>query len=91
MTTSMTAGQEQSGQEQFDVSVFDRDDLSFDVVRNDEEQYSIWPEGREIPAGWEPAGFRGLRGDCLAHIDRVWTDMRPASVRRWLESAENGG
>jgi MbtH protein len=70
------------------VSVFDRTDVEFDVVRNSEEQYSIWPCGWDMPAGWEQAGFRGLREPCLAHIEEVWVDMRPASVRRWMESQE---
>jgi MbtH protein len=54
---------------------------SFVVVRNDEEQYSIWPAGREIPAGWQDAGFTGAKAACLAHVDEVWTDMRPRSLR----------
>ncbi|MFG2058174.1 MbtH family protein [Micromonospora sp. NPDC048930] len=53
----------------------------FVVVRNDEEQYSIWPADRELPAGWHDAGFTGARADCLAHVDEVWTDMRPRSLR----------
>ncbi len=52
------------------------------VVINDEEQYSIWPQGREIPAGWRAEGTQGSREDCLEHIDRTWTDMRPLSVRK---------
>lgn len=51
------------------------------VVRNDEEQYSIWPAGRELPAGWHDAGFTGSQADCLSHVDEVWTDMRPKSLR----------
>ncbi|MFE5328302.1 MbtH family protein [Embleya sp. NPDC056575] len=51
------------------------------VVINDEEQYSVWATDRDIPAGWRPEGFTGPREDCLAHIDKVWTDMRPRSVR----------
>ncbi|MDE9376527.1 MbtH family NRPS accessory protein, partial [Pseudomonas aeruginosa] len=31
---------------------FDRDDIQFQVVVNHEEQYSIWPEYKEIPQGW---------------------------------------
>ncbi|GGP01715.1 MbtH family NRPS accessory protein [Nonomuraea glycinis] len=54
----------------------------FVVVINHEEQYSIWPAGREIPTGWREAGVEGGRSDCLAHIARVWTDLRPLSVRR---------
>ncbi|MDH2389206.1 MULTISPECIES: MbtH family protein [Streptomyces] len=53
----------------------------FVVVLNGEEQYSIWAEGRELPAGWREAGFSGTRQECLAHVDDVWTDMRPLSAR----------
>ncbi|MBB5780238.1 MbtH family protein [Nonomuraea jabiensis] len=54
----------------------------FVVVINHEEQYSIWPAGREIPTGWREAGAEGGKSDCLAHIAQVWTDLRPLSVRR---------
>ena len=54
------------------------------VVVNDEEQYSIWPAERELPAGWRRDGFTGSEEECLAHIDEAWTDMRPASLRRWM-------
>ncbi|MEW1643774.1 MULTISPECIES: MbtH family protein [unclassified Streptomyces] len=53
----------------------------FSVVVNDEEQYSIWPADRPLPEGWREAGHAGTRAECLAHIDEVWTDMRPRSVR----------
>ncbi|GAA2649746.1 MbtH family protein [Streptomyces aculeolatus] len=65
------------------------DDRQYDVVVNDEEQYSIWFAGRDLPPGWSRAGHTGTRQDCLDHIDRVWTDIRPLSVRRGLE--ETGG
>jgi MbtH protein len=58
------------------------DDVSFRVVRNDEEQYSVWPADRDLPPGWSATGFAGGRDECLAHVEQVWTDMRPASVRR---------
>ena len=51
------------------------------VVVNDEEQYSVWPAGRELPAGWTREGTVGSKEECLDHIERVWTDMRPKSVR----------
>jgi len=54
----------------------------FDVVINDEGQYSIWRVGREVPAGWGATGKRGTEEDCLAYIDEHWTDMRPLSLRR---------
>jgi MbtH protein len=59
-------------------------DRQYLVVRNDEEQYSLWDAGQQPPAGWIPAGFSGTRTECLAHIERVWTDMLPRSVREGL-------
>ena len=56
--------------------------MSHLVVLNDEEQYSLWPAGRPLPPGWRAEGFEGEHEDCLAHIERVWTDMRPLSTRR---------
>ncbi|MER5480860.1 MbtH family NRPS accessory protein [Streptomyces sp. NPDC002734] len=53
----------------------------YQVVVNVEEQYSLWRDGRELPAGWRGAGFAGTKEECLAHIDEVWTDMRPLSAR----------
>lgn len=65
------------------------DDTTFDVVMNDEEQYSIWPSYKPIPAGWRGVGKQGKRAECLAYIDEVWTDMRPLSLRKALaEEAE---
>lgn len=60
------------------------DSEQYVVVRNDEEQYSIWWSTREPPAGWHVAGPTASKEECLAYIDRVWTDMRPLSLRRWL-------
>ncbi|MGM1058995.1 MbtH family protein [Saccharothrix sp. Mg75] len=51
------------------------------VVVNDEEQYSIWPRERPLPAGWSAEGTRGPEEDCIEHIERVWVDMRPRSLR----------
>ena len=61
------------------------DDRTYLVVRNHEEQYSIWLADRELPPGWDAVGFSGSKPDCLAHINEVWTDMRPLSLRRRME------
>jgi MbtH protein len=64
----------------------------FRVVVNDEEQYSIWPSDRDLPAGWQAAGHVGSdsEADCLGHIDEVWTDMRPLSLRRTMAADRIG-
>ena len=66
-------------------SIFDDDDALFEVVVNHEEQYSIWPVGREVPAGWRTVGKQGKKAECLAYIDEVWTDMRPLSLRQKMD------
>jgi MbtH protein len=57
------------------------DRTTYKVVVNHEERYSIWPADRDLPPGWKEAGKTGTKDECLAHIEEVWTDMRPLSVR----------
>ena len=64
------------------------DEEIYRVVLNHEEQYSIWPDWRENPAGWRDAGKKGPKQECLAWIDEVWTDMRPLSLRKKMDAAE---
>jgi MbtH protein len=66
-------------------SIFDDEEASFNVVVNHEEQYSIWPAGREIPLGWRAVGKSGKKKECLAYIEEVWTDMRPLSLRKKMD------
>jgi MbtH protein len=54
---------------------------TYQVVVNGEEQYSVWPAGRDVPAGWRADGPEGTEDECVAYIERVWTDMRPLSLR----------
>lgn len=63
----------------------DEDKTIYKVVVNHEEQYSIWPEYKENPLGWNDAGKVGPKAECLAHIKEVWTDMRPLSLRQRME------
>ncbi|MCI0667952.1 MAG: MbtH family NRPS accessory protein [Methylococcaceae bacterium] len=62
------------------------DDTVYRVVVNHEEQYSIWPDYREIPNGWKAEGISGSKSQCLDYINEVWTDMRPLSLRRHMEA-----
>jgi MbtH protein len=65
----------------------DEDATTYQVVVNDEEQYSIWPADREVPGGWRSVGPKGKKAECLAYVESVWTDMRPLSLRRRAERA----
>lgn len=63
----------------------------YKVVVNHEEQYSIWPAYRDVPAGWREVGKSGPKDECLAHIKEVWTDMRPLSLRKKMDAAAKQG
>jgi MbtH protein len=60
-------------------------ETTYKVVLNHEEQYSIWAADQPVPAGWRDEGYAGSKDECLAHIERVWTDMRPLSLRLAME------
>lgn len=62
----------------------DQPEEQYDVVINDEEQYSIWPVRLAVPDGWRAVGFRGPKQECLDYVDKVWTDMRPLSLRQHM-------
>ena len=62
------------------------DDATYVVLRNDEDQYSLWPAGHEVPQGWQAVGKEGSREECSAYVDEVWTDMRPRSLRERMDS-----
>jgi MbtH protein len=63
------------------------------VLLNHEEQYSLWPKHKLVPAGWRLAGKEGSKEECSAFVDEVWTDMRPLSLRRQMDAQgeEPGG
>ena len=62
------------------------DNTIYHVVVNHEEQYSIWPADQECPKGWTVVGEAAPKQDCLSHIGKVWTDMRPLSLRKKMEA-----
>ncbi|HVK94671.1 MAG TPA: MbtH family NRPS accessory protein [Noviherbaspirillum sp.] len=61
----------------------------YEVVSNDEEQYSIWLADKPLPLGWKKAGKQGSKEQCLAYIREVWTDMRPLSLRNQMAATSN--
>ena len=70
------------------MSADERDDTTtYKVVRNQEDQYSIWPVDRENPLGWTEVGKSGRKDECLAYLKDVWTDMQPLSIRSRAESS----
>jgi MbtH protein len=61
------------------------DETIYLVVVN---QYSIWPKWKqELPLGWKSVGKEGIKTECLAYIEEVWTDMRPLSLRQAMQES----
>ena len=67
-------------------SPFEENDGIYRVLRNEEEQYSLWPATVDVPPGWQVALDGANRQDCLAFIEENWTDMRPGSLRSAMAS-----
>ena len=63
-------------------------EVLYHVVKNHEEQYSIWPIYKPIPVGWNVVGEAKTKVDCLAYIKEVWLDMRPLSLRKEMDAVE---
>nr|WP_308429794.1 MbtH family NRPS accessory protein [Streptomyces ruber] len=64
---------------------FEADDAAYVVLVNAEGQYSLWPAATDVPGGWTVDHPRDSRRACLEHVERTWTDMRPASLVRAME------
>ncbi|HXL89164.1 MAG TPA: MbtH family NRPS accessory protein [Streptosporangiaceae bacterium] len=62
------------------------DEVTYEVLRNDEDQYSLWLAGHDVPAGWYQVGKQGTKDECSVYVDEVWTDMRPRSLRERMDT-----
>lgn len=72
------------------TSCFDREDETFIVLINQEQQYSIWPNWKAIPGGWQAvSGVEGDKATVQSYINEHWADMRPASLRKWMQAQSN--
>lgn len=62
------------------MNPFDDPDASYLVLKNDEDQHSLWPETIDVPAGWKIVFGPDKRQPCLGYIEENWVDMRPKSL-----------
>ena len=58
------------------------------VLKNCEEQYSLWPDYKEVPPAWKKVFGPKPKEDCLKYVKENWTDMRPLSLRKKMEAQE---
>ncbi|MER5438801.1 MbtH family protein [Streptomyces sp. NPDC002790] len=59
---------------------FESPDANYVVLVNDENQHSLWPVFVDVPDGWQTVFGEAAREECLAYIEKSWTDMRPKSL-----------
>ena len=52
----------------------EEDTRTFKVLVDRKKRYQIWPIRKQNPVGWVEEGKCGLKKDCLAYIEEVWTD-----------------
>ncbi len=45
--------------------------MSYVVIINQEEEYSIWPVAHELPLGWKAIDKQGTRYECANYIQAV--------------------
>ena len=55
------------------------------VLVNDEGQHSLWPAFADVPGGWQVVFGAAGREECLAYVEKSWTDQRPKSLVAALE------
>ncbi len=58
------------------LNPFDDTRYQFFALRNSVGQYSIWPDFRDIPAGWETVHGPDNREACLSYVENIWNDLR---------------
>lgn len=68
---------------------FEDETATFLVLINAEGQHSLWPQFAAIPEGWTTVLPSASRQECLDYVNEHWTDMRPASLVRAMDSAGN--
>ncbi|MGO1056273.1 MbtH family protein [Crossiella sp. CA198] len=66
------------------MNPFDDQDGAFFALRNDEDQYSLWPVVIPVPDGWTVV-CEGAKQACADYIDIHWTDLRPRSLAQAMD------
>lgn len=66
---------------------FEDVDAAYLVLKNDEDQYSLWSATIDVPAGWTVVHYTDSRDACLAYIEQHWVDMRPRSLVEAMDCA----
>ncbi|WP_394179990.1 MbtH family protein [Marinomonas posidonica] len=59
------------------LNPFDNESHSFLVLKNDQGQYSLWPEFATCPQGWRQVLGPASRSECLSYVEHHWKEINP--------------
>lgn len=68
---------------------FEVPDADYVVLRNRENQHSLWRADVAAPDGWTLVHGPGPRPECLAYVRENWTDIRPAGVAEFIAAVSS--
>lgn len=67
---------------------FDDPEGTFLVLRNDEDQRSLWPAFARVPDGWSVEHGPDTKQACQDYVNENWVDMRPRSLVEAMSAAQ---
>lgn len=56
---------------------FDSDEHNFLVLKNNSDQFSLWPEFAAVPAGWRIVFGPDVREACENYVEQNWQAINP--------------
>ncbi len=59
------------------LNPFDDESHNFLVLKNHQDQYSLWPEFAVRPHGWTHVHGPVSRSECLSYVERRWKKINP--------------
>lgn len=63
---------------------FEEKDVNYTVLRNDDNQHSLWPAFAPAPDGWTVVHGPAPRDECLDYVREHWLDLRPRQVAEFI-------
>jgi MbtH protein len=66
----------------------------YEIIVNDEHQYTVWPTRGPLPKGWRHIGKSGTRAELEAFLKEMFVETRPAPfvvIGRRTPSADSLG
>ncbi|MDR6323392.1 MbtH family protein [Actinoplanes couchii] len=61
------------------TKILDDAGSTFVVLTDAEGRHSLWPGLIAVPAGWTTRFGPAGRSECLDHVGRSWTGLRPST------------